>query len=642
MKRRIAILLALMGLAVPVSLVAQNAVRIFGTNNAGQSIPVQVAADGSLKLTLNVAGYEFEGATDDAYETTLVVVDPTADRTITLPNADGVVLLSTLATNAPEIAHSVWGADNGLAFEGATADDFETTITPTDPTADRTITLPNLSGIVALLTGGQSFTPFYVGNGATPGSIYFREGTGGGTNTVQLIGPAATADVVVTLPAATGTVALVENKLSAFAATTSLELIGVISDETGTGLAVFGTSPTLTTPIFGGTATVGLAADDDTFIFDPPVKGANQFAGTFTSADLTGARTWTLPDAALNLSVTTQNYVLATGAASASAPSLRALVTLDLPSALPAASTMATSLTGGNGFALRTGITAADALVLQAYDNDTGPGYITFGTLTAGNTPTFDLASGVTIGGAAIYRAGGTDIPLADGGTGASLADPNADRIMFWDDNPGATAYLALGDSLAITTTTLDTIQDIRTSASPSFVGVSATGAGVTVGSGTGVTVNSIASVRQVVYKVTVASTNFIAADVTADVTLATLPAKTRLVGIYADLTTPFACTATCTTATLTMTVGKSAGGFEYLASFDADAAAAVFGDADAELGTSINAAGRIQNADLPSWSGATAVSARLTSGTGNIGTGAATNLSQGSVVFYLVTEILP
>ena len=28
----------------------------------------------------------FEGDTDDAYETTLVVTDPTADRTITLPN----------------------------------------------------------------------------------------------------------------------------------------------------------------------------------------------------------------------------------------------------------------------------------------------------------------------------------------------------------------------------------------------------------------------------------------------------------------------------------------------------------------------------------------------------------------------------
>ena len=35
----------------------------------------------------------FEGATADAYETTLTVVDPTADRTITLPNTSGTVVL---------------------------------------------------------------------------------------------------------------------------------------------------------------------------------------------------------------------------------------------------------------------------------------------------------------------------------------------------------------------------------------------------------------------------------------------------------------------------------------------------------------------------------------------------------------------
>ena len=34
----------------------------------------------------------FEGATDDAYETTLTVTDPTADRTITLPNVSGTVV----------------------------------------------------------------------------------------------------------------------------------------------------------------------------------------------------------------------------------------------------------------------------------------------------------------------------------------------------------------------------------------------------------------------------------------------------------------------------------------------------------------------------------------------------------------------
>lgn len=45
-----------------------------------------------------------------------------------------------------------------------------------------------------------------------------------------------------------GTVAYQANDLSVFAATTSAQLAGVLSNETGTGVAVFGTSPTLVTP----------------------------------------------------------------------------------------------------------------------------------------------------------------------------------------------------------------------------------------------------------------------------------------------------------------------------------------------------------------------------------------------------------
>lgn len=49
--------------------------------------------------------------------------------------------------------------------------------------------------------------------------------------------------------------ALTSGNLSQFAATTSAQLLGVLSDETGSGAAVFGTSPTITTPNIVGTAT---------------------------------------------------------------------------------------------------------------------------------------------------------------------------------------------------------------------------------------------------------------------------------------------------------------------------------------------------------------------------------------------------
>ena len=47
-------------------------------------------------------------------------------------------------------------AANALVFEGATADDHETTLTIVDPTADRTINLPNQSGTIALLAAASN------------------------------------------------------------------------------------------------------------------------------------------------------------------------------------------------------------------------------------------------------------------------------------------------------------------------------------------------------------------------------------------------------------------------------------------------------------------------------------------------------
>ena len=56
-------------------------------------------------LTLTDASIVFEGATADAHETTLTVTDPTADRTITLPNETGTLITSaSAATNAFSIS----------------------------------------------------------------------------------------------------------------------------------------------------------------------------------------------------------------------------------------------------------------------------------------------------------------------------------------------------------------------------------------------------------------------------------------------------------------------------------------------------------------------------------------------------------
>jgi hypothetical protein len=178
------------------------------------------------------------------------------------------------------------------------------------------------------------------------------------------------------------------------------------------------------------------------------------------------------------------------------------------------------------------------------------------------------------------------------------------------------------------------------TASTGAFTTITASTPRPTAGSGTGITVNDPGSIRTEVYKVTVAKTNFVTAGVTHDVTLATLPAKSIVHAVIADVTEAFACTGVCTTATLSATVGISAGGVEFLASFDLDAAAAAFGDTDAEVGSKLSVAGD-SNSGYISWAG-TPVIMRATSGTGNWGSGTATNLSLGSVTVYILYSILP
>jgi len=74
----------------------------------------------------------------------------------------------------------------------------------------------------------------------------------------------------------------------------------------------------------------------------------------------------------------------------------------------------------------------------------------------ASDTTITRASAGVlAVEGNTIYAAGGTDVALADGGTGASLTDPNADRILFWDDSAGQVTWLAPGAGLSISGTTI-------------------------------------------------------------------------------------------------------------------------------------------------------------------------------------------
>lgn len=72
-------------------------------------------------------------------------------------------------------------------------------------------------------------------------------------------------------------------------------------------------------------------------------------------------------------------------------------------------------------------------------------------TLTLGGTPATSLLKAVSL------TLGWTgQLSLSRGGTGVSLADPGADRILFWDDSAGNVTWLQLGTNLSITGTTIN------------------------------------------------------------------------------------------------------------------------------------------------------------------------------------------
>ena len=266
--------------------------------------------------------------------------------------AGGDLYLSTKTNSASAITPV------NIIFEGATANNFETTLTVTDPTADRTITLPNATGTVALTTD-----------------------------------------------------------LSQFAATSSAQLAGIMSDETGSGALVFATSPVLTTPNLGTpSALVGTNITGTASGFT---------AGAVTNAGLTGEVTTsglaaTLTNSAVIGKVLT-GYTSGAGVVAATDTILQAIQKLNgnaggggsdagtLTGATLAANVLASSLTSVGTLANLTvtntisgSINGNAATATQLLNTRT----IALGGEAAGST-SFDGSANVTIT---------TTIPLLDGG----------------------------------------------------------------------------------------------------------------------------------------------------------------------------------------------------------------------------------
>ena len=244
----------------------------------------------------------FEGATANDYETTIAVTDPTADRTITFPDATGTVALTSDITVSASSTNTFSNKSISLGsntvtgttaeFNAALTDsNFVTTgdtgtVTSTmiadgtivdgDVSASAAIAQSKISGLTTDLSNKASASDLTTHTGAT--EAHGATGAVVGTTNTQtltnktltsptLTTPAlgvATADSIngTTIPS-TKTLVVTTDKISVLAATSSAELAGVISDETGTGALVFANTPTLVTPNIGVATGTSLVLSGD-------------------------------------------------------------------------------------------------------------------------------------------------------------------------------------------------------------------------------------------------------------------------------------------------------------------------------------------------------------------------------------------
>jgi hypothetical protein len=187
---------------------------------------------------------------------------------------------------------------SSIEFEGATANNFETTLAVTDPTADRTITLPDASGTVALTSDiptttdglSEGSTNLYFTNERAQDAIGNNVGTGL-TYTDSTGAISVTANTYDAYGAASSAQTAAESTASGYVSTHA----GLTETHGATG-AVVGTtnSQTLTNKTLTSPVVTGLTLNDASIVFEGATP--NEFETTLTVTDPTADRTITLPN----------------------------------------------------------------------------------------------------------------------------------------------------------------------------------------------------------------------------------------------------------------------------------------------------------------------------------------------------------
>jgi len=274
----------------------------------GTTTVVASSAAGSTTLTLPAATDTLVGknTTDTLTNKTISF----GTNTVTMTSAElatavsdetgsGALVFGTSPTiSAPTITgHPTVEGVTATGATGTGAFVFATSPTISSPT----LVTPTLGVATATSINGLTIS-------STTGTLSIANGkTLTASNTLTLTGT----DTSTVAFGAGGTVAYVANKLSVFAATTSAELAGVISDETGTGVLVFSNSPTLVTPTLGAALATSITATSGNMTVNA-AAGNNSVnlvpTGTGT-VDVANKRITSVAEPTQSSDAATKNYV---------------------------------------------------------------------------------------------------------------------------------------------------------------------------------------------------------------------------------------------------------------------------------------------------------------------------------------------